>query len=65
MLKFLQLLALDFPYICLQFFPEILVGRKKNFYTQMHRKILKGVLAKERPSDFVSTILWCVVLVYN
>ena len=30
-LKFLQKLALDFPYICLQFFPE-------NFYRQMYTK---------------------------
>ena len=30
-LKFLQKLALDFPYICLQFFPG-------NFYGQMYRK---------------------------
>ena len=33
-LKFLQKLALDFPYICLQFFPG-------NFYGQMYRKYLK------------------------
>ena len=31
-LKFLQKLALDFPYICLQFFPG-------NFYRQMYRKL--------------------------
>ena len=30
-LKFLQTLALDFPYICLQFFPG-------HFYRQMYRK---------------------------
>ena len=36
-LKFLQKLALDFPYICLQFFPG-------NFYRQMNRKISKQVL---------------------
>ena len=34
-LKFLQKLALDFPYICLQFFPG-------NFYRQMYRKLKKG-----------------------
>ena len=33
-LKFLQKLALDFPYICLQFFPG-------NFYRQMYRKFSK------------------------
>ena len=33
-LKFLQKLALDFPYICLQFFPG-------NFYRQMYRKLKK------------------------
>ena len=36
-LKFLQKLALDFPYICLQFFPG-------NFYKQMYRKLKKKVL---------------------
>ena len=64
MFKFLQLLTLDFPYI-FYFSREILVGRKKNFYTQMHSKFLKGVLAQARPSDFVSTICLCVALVYN
>ena len=35
--KFLQMLDLDFPYICLQFFPG-------DFYRQMSRKISKQVL---------------------
>ena len=34
-LKFHQKLALDFPHICLQFFPG-------NFYRQMYRKLKKG-----------------------
>ena len=33
-LKFLVKLALDFPYVCLQFFPG-------NFYRQMYRNFLK------------------------
>ena len=36
-LKFLQKLALDFPFTCLQFLLE-------NFYRQMYRKFLKKVL---------------------
>ena len=59
-LKFLQL-ALDFPYICLQFFPE-------NFYRQMYRKFLKmvlGLLAHVTPSIFFSRILKSEGLVYS
>ena len=37
MLKFLQRLVLDFPYICLYFFPGL-------SYRQMHRKYKKVVL---------------------
>ena len=33
-LKFLQTLALDFPYICLQFFPGNFSLQEKNFYKQ-------------------------------
>ena len=36
-LEFLQKLALDFPYICLQF-SEFLLGK---FYRQMYKKFLK------------------------
>ena len=60
-LKFLQKLALDFPYICLQFFPG-------NFYRQMYRKFLKkvlGLLAHVTPSNFFSRILKSEVLVYS
>ena len=60
-LKFLQKLALDFPYICLQFFPN-------NFYRQMYRKFLKkvlGLLAHVTPSNFFSRILKSEALVYN
>ena len=61
MLKFLQELALDFPYICLQFF-------RGNFYRQMYRKIFKkvlGLLAHVTPSNFFSLILKSEALVYN
>ena len=34
-LKFLQRLALDFPYICLHFFPQLA-------YRQMYRKLKKS-----------------------
>ena len=60
-LKFLQKLALDFPYICLQFFPG-------NFYRQMYRKFKKkvlGVLAHVTPSNFFSRILKSEALVYS
>ena len=60
-LKFLQKLALDFPYICLQFFPG-------NFYRQMYRKISKqvlGLLAYVTPQNFFSRILKSEVLVYS
>ena len=36
--KFLQSLASDFPYICLQFFQGNLVGSKKKFYRQIYRR---------------------------
>ena len=61
MLKFLQKLALDFPYICLQLFPG-------NFYRQMYRKFLKkvlGLLAHVTPSNFFSRILKSEALVYS
>ena len=61
-LKFLQKLALDFPYICLQFFPG-------NFYRQMYRKLKKkevlGLLAHVTPSNFFSRILKSEALVYS
>ena len=60
-LKFLQKLALDCPYICLQFFPG-------NFYRQMYRKYLKkvlGLLMHVTPSNFVSRILKSEALIYN
>ena len=60
-LKFLQKLALDFPYIRLQFFPE-------NFYRKMYRQIKKkvlGLLAHVTPSNFFSRILKSEALVYN
>ena len=60
-LKFLQKLALDFPYICLQFFP-------KNFYRQMYRKFLKkglGLLAHITPSNFFSRSLKNEAVVYS
>ena len=47
-LKFLQKLALDFPYIWLQFF----LG---NFYRKMYRKFFKkvlGLVAHVTPSHF-------------
>ena len=61
MLKFLQKLPLDFPYICLQFFPN-------NFYRQMYRKFLKkvlGLLAHITPSNFFSRSLKSEALVYS
>ena len=60
-LKFLQKLALDFPYICPQFFPG-------NFYRQMHRKFKKkvlGLLAHVTPSNFCSRIPKSEALVYS
>ena len=60
-LKFLQKLALDFPYICVQFFPG-------NFYRQMYRKFLKkvlGLLAHVTPSNFFRRILKSEALVYS
>ena len=44
-LKFLQKLALDFPYICLQLF----LG---NFYRKMYRKKVLGLVAHVTPSHF-------------
>ena len=61
MLKFLQRLALDFPYICLQFFPG-------NFYRQMYSKFEKkvlGLLVHVTPSNFFSRILKSEALVYK
>ena len=60
-LKFLQKLALDFPYICLQFFPG-------NFCRQMYRKFeekVLGLLAHVTPSIFFSGILKSEALVYS
>ena len=60
-LKFLQKLALDFPYICLQFFPG-------NFYRQMYSKFEKkvlGLLVHVTPSNFFSRILKSEALVYS
>ena len=37
MLKFLQTLAIDFLYICLQFFPGNFSGQEGNFYRQMYK----------------------------
>ena len=61
MLKLLHKLALDFPYICLHFFPV-------NFYRQMYRKFLKkvlGFLARVTPSNFSSRILKSEALLYS
>ena len=57
-LKFLQKLASDFPYICLQFFPG-------NFYRQMSRKFSKKVLGHVTPSNFFSTTLKSEALIYS
>ena len=60
-LKFLQKLALDFPYICLQFFPG-------NFYRKMYRKLknkVLGLLAHVTASNLFSRILKSEALVYN
>ena len=60
-LKFLQKLALDFPYICLQFF----LG---NLYRQMYGKFLKkGSRSSSAvmPSIFFSRILKSEASVYN
>ena len=60
-LKFLQKLALNFPYISLQFFPG-------NFNRQMYRKFKKkilGPLAHVTPPNFFSRILKSKALVYN
>ena len=61
MVKFLHKLVLDFPYICVQFFPG-------NFYREMNRKFLKkvlGLLAHVTPSNFFSRIRKSEALVYN
>ena len=58
-LKFLQKLALDFPYICLQFFPG-------NLYRQMYTKFSKmvlGLLAHVTPSNSFSRIVKSEALV--
>ena len=76
MLKFLQTLALDFRYICLQFFTEILVGRKRNFYRQMYSKILISgssvynsvffsSVCNSMPSKFFVGVVRSGALVYN
>ena len=60
-LKFLLKLALDFSYICLQFFPG-------NFYRQVYRKLKKkvlGLLAHIASSNCFSRILKSEALVYN
>ena len=60
-LKFLQKLALDFPYIFLQLFPG-------NFFRQMYRKLLKKILsllAHVTPSNVFSRILKSEALVYS
>lgn len=60
MLKFLQTFALDFPYIYLQFFPRILVSRKKHFYRQVYKKWCKVVpahAAAYKQGSFHFTIL--------
>ena len=59
-LKFLQKLALDFPYICLQFF----LGNYRQMYKKFKKKVL-GLLAHVMPSIFFSTILKSEALVYS
>ena len=54
-------IALDFPYICLQFFAGL-------SYRQMYRKFKKvvlGLLGKVTPSHFFGRILRNEDLVYN
>ena len=41
-LKFLQPLALDFPYICLQFFPEDFSRQDEKFFQTNVTKFLKS-----------------------
>ena len=60
-LTFLQKLALDFSYICLQLFPG-------NFYRQMYRNFLKkvlGLLAHVTSSNVFGRILKSEALVYS
>ena len=56
-LKFLQMLALDFPYICLQFFPG-------KFHRQMCKKFLKSG-ASACSLHFSSRIIRSEALVYD
>ena len=60
MLKFLQKLDLDFPYICLQFFPG-------NFYRKMYRNFKEGSRYSSECNGliFFSRILKTEALVYN
>ena len=60
-LKFLQKLALDFPYICRQFFPEIFTD---NCIRKFKKKVL-SLLAPVTPSNFLSRILNSEALVYS
>ena len=60
-LKFLERFVLDFPYICLQFFP----GLSTDKCIQNLKKIVLGLLAHVTPSFFFSRILRSEALVYN
>ena len=61
MFKFLQRLALDFPYVCLQFFP----GRSYRLMYRKFKKVVLGLLAHVTPSILFSRIRRSEALVYN
>ena len=61
-LKFLQKLALDFPYICLQFF----LGNFTDKCIENFKKTVLGLVVRVTPSNFFSRIpLKSEALVYN
>ena len=76
MLKFLQTLALDFRYICLQFFTGNFSRQEEKFYRQMYSKILKSgssvynsvffsSVCNSMPSKFFVRVVRSGALVYN
>ena len=54
MLKFLQRLALDFPYICLKFFLGL---SYRQMYKKFEKVVLVGLLAHVMPSIFLVEFL--------
>ena len=64
-LKFLQTLVLDFPYICLQFFPGNFSRKEEKFLQTKKNKSFSRMQLHIKPSIFFSILLRREALGYN